>query len=89
MLFAKFRVSARHGLGEKARQRIPKLVQVGFGQVEHTRRRFESGEMHIKFSHLPIDGEHGLKNAVATGKSLVFHADKRLGGVYGNALRVL
>ena len=32
---------------------------------------------------------HGLKNAVATGKSLVFHADKRLGGVYGNALRVL
>jgi len=45
--------------------------------------------MHIKFSHTPIDGEHGLKNAVATGKSLVFHADKRLGGVYSNALRVL
>jgi len=45
--------------------------------------------VHIKFSHPPIDGEHGLKNAVTTGKSLVFHADKRLGGVYSNALRVL
>jgi len=40
-------------------------------------------------SHAPSDGEHGLKNAVATGKPLVFHVDKRLGGVYGNALRVL
>jgi len=78
----------RH-LYEEVRQRIPKLVQVRFGQVEHTRRRFESGEVHIKFSHTPIDGEHGLKNAVATGKSLVFHADKRLGGVNGNTLRVL
>ena len=89
MLFAEFRVGAGYGLGEEVCQRIPKLVQVRFGQVEHTRRRFESGEVHIKFSHTPIYGEHGLKNAVATGKSLVFHADKRLGGVYGNALRVL
>ena len=79
MLFAEFRVGAGYGLGEEVCQRIPKLVQVGFGQVEHTRRRFESGEVHIKFSHTPIDGEHGLKNAVATGKSLVFHADKRTG----------
>ena len=89
MLFAEFRVGTGHGLVEEARQRIPQLVQVRFGQVEHTRRRFESGEVHIKFSHPPIDGEHGLKNAVTTGKSLVFHADKRLGGVYSNALRVL